>query len=122
MITPYLLKRRAQKQGNASLSSGKKIPGRLPTKSAKMKIDDPQYKKLVKEMLELDDRCELKVPGVCTQKAEGLHHQKRRGILLLVKKYLKRSCNACNNWAERNPIQAIKMEISMSVHKKEVSP
>lgn len=113
--TPYLKFRREIKLGNKS-ATGKKLPKRIPMKSAKMKIDDPQYKRLVKEMLAESNVCELKTP-VCTKIAQGLHHTKRRGALLLVKKYLKRSCNACNGWVERFPVEALKQGLSVSVHK-----
>lgn len=115
MESQYLKTRREIKLGMRA-ASGKKLPKSVPMKSAKMKIDDPQYKKLVREMLAADDRCELLTPN-CTGKAEGLHHQKRRGALLLVKKYLKRSCNACNGWVEKHPLEALKQGLSVSVHK-----
>lgn len=90
----------------------------IDKKSDKLTKQEREYKKIVKEMLATDDRCELKTP-VCTGKAEGLHHMKRRGINLLNRKYLKRACNACNSWCEKNPKQALELGMSVLVHKKD---
>lgn len=90
----------------------------IEKKSDKQEKLDREYKKIVKEMLAVDDRCELGTP-VCTKIATGLHHMKRRGVNLLNRKYLKRACNACNGWVEKNPKQALELGMSVLVHKKE---
>ena len=82
-------------------------PQPIAKKSDKAAKEDRKYKKLVKEMLAQDDRCELKIEGVCTGKAEGLHHLKRRGKNLTNKEFLKRACNACNQHVEQHPLEAI---------------
>jgi hypothetical protein len=46
---------------------------------------------------------------------------KRRGVNLLNRKYLKRSCNACNGYVEKHPLYAIENGLSVSVHKKETN-
>lgn len=89
----------------------------IDKKSEKQKKLDREYKKLVKQMLDENNLCEMKTP-VCTGIAEGLHHMKRRGVNLMNRKYLKRSCNACNGWAEKNPLKALELGISVKVHTK----
>lgn len=113
----YLKQRRALKQGarepaEKKTTSSKKTKG----KSNQRKEDEKEYKKIVKEMLLENDRCELNTP-VCTGAAQGLHHQKRRGSNYLNRKYLLRSCNACNGYVERNPKYAVEHGLSLSVHK-----
>lgn len=97
----------------------KKQPKPIAQKSEKRKVEDKEYKKMVKEMLDEDDRCEMKTP-VCTGKAQGLHHtQKRSPNNLLNRKKCKRSCNACNLWVELNPLDAIDLKLSVSKFKNE---
>jgi hypothetical protein len=82
----------------------------IAKKSVKAAKDDKEYKKLVKLMLSENDKCEMKVPGVCTGKANGLHHKRKRGKHTMKdKKNLLRACNACNGWVEANPIEAEKL-------------
>lgn len=78
-------------------------------------VDKKEYKKIVKEMLSENSRCELKTP-VCTGIAQGLHHQKKRGMNLLNKKFLKRSCNPCNLYVEEHPDYAMEHGLSISKH------
>lgn len=102
----------------AGMTEAKKEKEPLNKKSEKQAKQDRAYNKIVKEMLAADDRCEMKTPE-CTGKAQGLHHMKRRGINLLTRKYLKRSCNPCNGYVEKHPLFAIETGLSISVHKKE---
>ena len=98
----------------------KKEPKPLPKKSPKRKVEEKEYKKIVKEMLAESNLCDLKVPNVCTKIATGLHHQKKRaGKFYLDRRYLKRSCNECNLWAELYPLQAIELGLSISKFKPE---
>jgi hypothetical protein len=89
----------------------------IKKKSAKRSSQEKDYKKILLEMKAESDLCELKVPGVCTGKMEGLHHQKKRGANYLNRKYLRRACNACNGWCESHPLEAIEMGLSISKHK-----
>lgn len=88
------------------------------------KVSEKQNKALVEyniikdEMLEESNVCEMNTP-VCTKVATGLQHKKRRGKHLLDKKYLIRSCDPCNTWAEEHPLEAIAMGIAVKVHTKE---
>lgn len=102
--------------GHASFAAFKsvKVPKKKEKKSDTRKDEEKEYKKIVKEMFASSVLCELKVPGVCTKMAEGLHHQAKRGANYLNKKYLKRACNACNRWAEDHPKEAIELGISVS--------
>jgi hypothetical protein len=85
-------------------------PQPIAKKSVKAAKNDKEYKKLVKLMLAENDKCEMKVPGVCTGKAQGLHHKRKRGKHTLKdKKNLLRACNACNGWVEKFPIEAEKL-------------
>lgn len=87
---------------------------RISPRSKKRIEEQIAYVKIVKEMMEVSDRCELKVEGVCTGTSSGLHHQKKRVGFLTDKRYLKRACSECNGWAERFPLEAIKLGISLS--------
>lgn len=114
-LSPYMEQRLALKNGSrAPIAPKKKQP--LAKKSAGRKVDDKEYKKIVKEMLAESNWCELNTP-VCTVTAQGLHHKKRRGSNYLNRKYLLRSCNACNEYVEANPKYALEKGLSVSVHK-----
>lgn len=73
----------------------------LPGKSDKKKITDKEYKKIVSQYFSISNKCEIHSP-VCTKIMEGLHHMKKRGEFLMDKRFLKRSCNACNSFLEAN--------------------
>lgn len=85
--------------------------------SEQRKMDGKEYRKIVKEMLAENPNCEIKEQG-CTVKANGLHHMKKRTPdTYLDKKFLKRSCNNCNLWAELHPLEAIQKGHSLSKFK-----
>lgn len=90
----------------------------LPKKSDKRIKEEREYKKIVKDMLEESNLCEMKTPD-CTGMATGLQHKKRRNGNYLKREYLIRSCNGCQDWAEKNPLKALKMGIAISVHNKQ---
>lgn len=118
MESPYLIQRRQRLLGIIPQEE-KKAGKPIAKKSAKMKVDHKEYKKIVKEMFAEDNRCELRTPA-CTGTAQGLHHTKRRGVNLLNKKYLLRACNACNGFVEADPQYALDNGLSVSVHKIEL--
>jgi len=91
----------------------------IPKKSDKRIKEEREYKKIVKEMLAESNLCEMKTPD-CTKIATGLQHKKRRNANYFNRKYLIRSCDGCNGWAERNPLKALEMGIAVSVLKKEI--
>ena len=115
-MTPYLLKLRDIKNGNKQ-SEPCETKKPIAKMGAKMKDNMKAYRKIVKEMLEQDDRCQLNTP-VCSLKAQGLHHQKRRGSNLLNRKYLLRACNLCNTFLENNVKYSLENGLSILVHKK----
>jgi hypothetical protein len=77
-----------------------------------------EYKKIKDEILAESNLCEMHSP-VCTKIATGLQHKKRRGVNLLNKKYLIRSCDPCNLYVEQFPLWALEKGLAISVHKKE---
>lgn len=96
-----------------------KKPVKISVMNAKRMAQQRLYRKIVKEMLSENPRCEIKAPG-CTGIAEGLQHKiKRSPKNLLDRKNLLRSCNSCNTWIENNPLQAIAMGVSVSKFKPE---
>lgn len=98
-----------------TVAKARKSPNK---KSDTRKIEEKAYKKLVKEMVAVNNRCEIKAEG-CTKIAEGLHHkQKRTPNNYLNKNNLIRACNNCNTWIENNPLEAIEKGFSVSKHKK----
>lgn len=111
----YLLERQARMFGTATLSP-KKAAKPIAKRSTKGKSEDRELKKITNEMLSENNECELKTP-VCIQIATCLHHSKRRGVNLLNKKYLKRSCEPCNGFVESHPQYALDNGLSISVHK-----
>lgn len=115
MESDYLKLRRARLLGIAPKEEKKKAKP-IAKRSVKLSAKDREYKKIVKEMLEEDNRCELKTPN-CIHIATGLHHKKRRGINLLNRKYLLRSCDPCNGFVEQHPQYALDNGLSVSVHK-----
>lgn len=108
--------------GHQAFASFKQVnvPKKAEKKSDVRKEEEKLYKKIVRQMFAVSNLCELKIAGVCTKIAEGLHHQKKRGANYLNKKFLKRSCNACNNWCEKHPKEAMKVGASVSKFKSEV--
>lgn len=73
----------------------------ISKKSETFKINDKEYRKLVIEFALKSKKCQIHSP-VCTKLMEGLHHKKKRGEFLLDKRFLLRSCNACNDFLEAN--------------------
>lgn len=108
----YLRQRRAIMMGEKQ-PEPKVTSKPLAQKSKKLTAKEKEYKKIVAEMLAQDNRCELTTPD-CTGTAEGLHHQKGRGIHLTNRKYLKRACNSCNGYVDRHPQYAIDNGLSVS--------
>lgn len=92
-------------------TGGKEVPKKKePIKkiSDKRKPLEREYKKLVKAMLDEDNRCEVKSP-VCTGIAQGLNHKEKRSDRNLTDPdNLERSCNACNQYVELNKEWALK--------------
>lgn len=117
MLSQYLIERQRQKLGLAVKEE--KPVKKISIMSVKRMAQQRLYRKIVKEMLEEDPRCEIKAPG-CTGRAEGLQHKvKRSSKNLLDRKGLLRSCNHCNLWIEQNPLKAIAMGVSESKFKPE---
>jgi hypothetical protein len=104
-------------QGYASFTQAKPVKN-VSKKSDTRKEDEREYKKIVKQMMAVSDKCEINSPD-CTHIAQGLHHMKKRGAEYLNKKYLKRSCNACNRYCENHPKWAIVNGHSVSKFKPE---
>ena len=68
-------------------------------------------------MLAQHSHCEVKIPQVCTKKAQGLQHKvKRSEKNLMDPDNLLRCCNACNAWIEQHPLEAIALGVSKSKH------
>lgn len=96
-------------------TTGAKAPAPIAKESKKRKEENKIYKKVKAEKFAASDRCELKIPGICTGKAEGLDHVQKRSPKNLTKaKNLVRACNACNYWKETHPKEAAIMGISKS--------
>lgn len=114
----YLIERRNKMLGIAPPKEEKPAK-KISIMSVKRMAQQRLYRKIVKEMLEEDPRCEIKAPG-CTKIAEGLQHKvKRSSKNLLNRKNLLRSCNHCNLWIEEHPLEAIAMGVSASKLKSE---
>ena len=118
MTDQYLIERRNKMLGIATAKEEKKSV-RISIHSVKRMAQQRLYRKIVKEMIEEDPRCEIKAPG-CTGIAEGLQHKvKRTSKNLLNRKNLLRSCNSCNTWIENHPLEAIAMGVSETKFKPE---
>ena len=115
-MTPFLLHLRDLKNGKAPAVAVKKKP--LPKQSEKRKVDQKEYRKIVKEFLKVDPNCDIKETG-CEKKATGLHHKtKRSPSTFLDRKNLIRACNNCQLWVEIHPLEAIEKGYSISKFKK----
>jgi hypothetical protein len=106
-------------RGFASFTPAK-APKKINRESEQRKKDNKEYKKIVIEKMLQSKNCEIKSP-VCTKRAEGLHHMKKRGAELLNKKYLKRSCNPCNQYLEEHPNWGKEKGFIISKHQVETS-
>jgi hypothetical protein len=117
MLSDYDIKRRNEKCFGIAKPEEKKVLPKISVMSAKRQAQQRLYRKIVKEMLEENNICEIKAIG-CTGIAEGLQHKvKRSSKNLLDRKNLLRSCNHCNTWIESNPLEAIAMGVSASKFK-----
>lgn len=93
-----------------------KVVYQIPKKSAKMKNDDKILAAMKK--LETSNDCELKSP-VCTGKMQGYDHQQKTSPKNRTdRKNLKRACNACNSYKEKNPAWAKENGFHVSRFKK----
>ncbi len=115
-MTDYMLKRRNLAMGIEEEEVEETKPNRIKNYGKKRAAQQREYRKVVKEMLEENNLCEIKEDG-CTVIATGLHHQKKRSPkTMLDKQYLKRSCDNCNYWCEEHPKEAIEKGHSVSRH------
>jgi hypothetical protein len=116
VLPEYLLHRQQLKlTGKTTEPKANKPLKKFSKKRAKQQ---GQYRKLVSEMMEESNLCEMNTP-VCTGIATGMQHKKRRGLNLLNKEYLIRSCDPCNLYCEQYPLYALEHGLAISVHKKE---
>ena len=114
MTDQYFIERQKQKLGLAAPKEEKK-PVRISIKSVKRKAEEKLYNKQKKEMLSEDPFCEIKIPGVCTKIATGLHHlQKRSPNNYRKRENLVRSCNDCNLFIENNPTDPLSKKFTIS--------
>lgn len=117
MESEYLLKRRERECFGTATPEAEKPKVKISVMNAKRMAQQRLYRKIVKEMLAENNKCEIKAPG-CTGIAQGLQHKvKRSSKNLLDRKNLLRSCNNCNTWIENNPLEAIAMGVSASKFK-----
>lgn len=74
----------------------------IAKQSKKRKKEQPVYVAMVKAAAAEDDSCEVRSP-VCTGKMQGFNHtQKTSPKNRLDRENLKRCCNACNDYIEKN--------------------
>lgn len=119
MESEYLLKRRERECFGTAQPEPEKPKMKISIMSVKRRAQQSLYRKIVKEMIEQDPRCEIKASG-CSGLAEGLQHKvKRSSKNLLDRNNLLRSCNNCNTWIENNPLEAIAMGVSASKFKEQ---
>jgi hypothetical protein len=111
-MTNYLQHRLQLKNGDKPAPEKKVY--KIAPQSKKRQQEQRVYVAIVKAMMQESNLCELKVAGVCHTYASGCHHQKKRIGFLLDKRYLKRACNACNQFAEQFPLKSIDLGISLS--------
>lgn len=98
----------------------KKGPEKIQQLSDKRKDIQKEYVKIVKEMLNENPYCEIRVEG-CQGKATGAHHQKKRTpATILDRRFLIRACNWCQKWCELHPLEAIDKGFSVSKFQKAV--
>jgi len=82
----------------------KKTPVPIPKKSAKMKVEDREYKKFKDTFLNNPDNklCAIQGPD-CTIVAQCINHRKRRfKDTKMNPEYVEPSCYNCNTWIEAN--------------------
>lgn len=96
----------------------KKPQKRIRRRSVKLASKEREYVKIIRQMLAESPYCELQTSD-CTGVAEGGHHMKGRGVNLLVRKWIKRACNACNRYVETHPHYALANGLSVSRHARE---
>lgn len=91
---------------------------RIPKVSKKQAEVNREYAKISKPMWE-GQRCEMGTP-VCTGRAQGMHHiwGKTTKKDRLDPKNMKRSCNACNGFAEAKHKEAEALGLKESRFKK----
>jgi hypothetical protein len=74
------------------------------------KARQKEYKPLAMAFRKEHPACQLKVPGICTGKTQGIHHKRGKvGKLLIAVEHFLASCNPCNTWVEANHEEAVHM-------------
>lgn len=93
-------------------------PKKIRRFSKKRQKRQREYRKLVGKMISENNLCAIKSP-VCTGLAQGLHHKQKRSESNLTDRLnLVRSCNACNEYCEINPVWACNAGMQVSRFKK----
>lgn len=117
-MTPYMLQRQKMKNGEKNTDQQQKAEDREKNgKQAKIKKVSDKRKELNKEYAKVSkpmwegQKCALKVKGVCTGMAQGWNHAagKENAEKLLDMTNGQPACNKCNQWAEDNHAQAVKL-------------
>ena len=100
MLNEYLQQRLAIKNGRPPVEKRKQEL--IAKVSEKRKLENKEYRKIVKGFAKIDIRCKVKSP-VCTGEMQGMNHkQKRSPANLLVEANLTPCCNACNQFLEEH--------------------
>jgi len=89
---------RLEDKGKSKVEAKKPAP--IKKVSDKRKPLQKEYKKLVKEMLGANNKCEVRSP-VCTGIAQGLNHREKRSERNLTERdNVERCCHNCNSYIE----------------------
>lgn len=116
-LSEYQLKRQSEVCFGNKKQEEKKV--KISVKSVKRLAEERLYKKQLKEMLAENPNCEIKIPGVCSKIATGLHHlQKRSPRNYRKRENLIRACSECNLFIEENPTHELSKKFTISRFKK----
>lgn len=106
------------KNGTANPVEKKKVKAIAPRSKKRIK-EQKQYVDIVKEMMAVNNLCEIKEPN-CDTIASGLHHKiKRSPKTFLDRNNLIRACSSCQLWVELHPVESIAKGYSISKFKKD---
>jgi hypothetical protein len=99
----------------------KKKPKRKKQFLRYQKEENKKYNKMKRQRRKrTNQRCEIKIKGVCIGKPVHPHHKKGRiGELLYDSKYIIDACDPCNGWVNDHPKEAMAMGFIVSRLKKE---
>jgi len=105
--------KKAEQRAWRKLTKPKPVYKKPNNVSPKMQVELNRYNELRKVFLNNNPECQVGIEG-CEKEATTIHHMIGRGKHLNDTKYWLACCMNCHVFIERNPIEAMKRNLSFS--------